>query len=177
MSCSALVSSAAAAALVAVALAAGTGGPSVAGAASPFSVTKSQFTSVKKTSTLALKTSRSNTKAIAALQQVQVTASGVPGPKGDPGAPGGFDPSRVSRVAGDPVEANPLAAYTSATVSCPTGTVAIGGGWYLESTAAAGEFHVARSYPSASLGAWSFRFKYTGASTQTVSPYAICAGA
>ncbi len=177
MSRSALVSSAAAAALVAVAVAAGTGGPSVAGAAAPFSVTKSQFTSVKKTSALALKTSRANTRAIAALQGPAASVAGTPGPKGDPGPAGGFDPSTVSRVVGDPVNASPLALYTAASVACPAGAIAISGGWYLDASADQGQLHVARSYPSASLGSWSFRFKYTGASAQSVTPYAVCAGA
>lgn len=176
MSRSALVSTAAAAALVAVAISAGTGGPSVAGAAGPFTVTKSQFSSVKKISIVALKTSRTNAKAIAVLQP-QATASGVEGPKGDPGPAGGFDPATVSRVTGDTIVVSPLAAYASTTVSCPAASIALSGGWYLATGADHGAFHVARSYPSSSLSSWTFRFRYGGPAPENVIPYVVCAGA
>lgn len=179
MSRSVLATSAAAVALAAVAISAGVGGSSVgtAGAAAPFSVSKSQFTSVKKVAIAAVKRSNANTKAIAALQPGALTAGAVPGPKGDPGAPGGFDPTKVSRVTGENVVLNPLAAYNSATVSCPVSSIAIGGGWFLAAGAENGELHVSRSYPSPTLSSWSLRFRYTGAAAVNMTPYAICAGA
>ena len=72
---------------------------------------------------------------------------------------------------------NPIAAYNSATVGCPAGSIAIGGGWYLEAGAEADQLHVARSYPSATLSSWSLRIRYTGAAAVSLTPYAICAGA
>lgn len=176
MSRSALASTAAAAALAAVVIAAGAGGPSTAGAAGPFSVSKSQFTAVKKTSILALKTSRTNAKAIAALQP-QATVAGVQGPKGDPGPAGGFDPTRVSRVVGDPLTLNPLAEYAGTTLSCPAPAIALSGGWYLSTGANYGAFHVARSLPSSTLSSWTFRFRYSGPAVESVTPYVVCAGA
>jgi hypothetical protein len=67
-----------------------------ADAARPFSLTKSQFTSVKKNATTALAKSKQNAKAITALQN-----SGVAGPQGlqgMPGKDGAFDPTKVTRV-------------------------------------------------------------------------------
>lgn len=176
MSRSALVSTAAAAALAAAVIASGAGGPATADAAGPFTVTKGQFTAVKKTSILALKTSRTNAKAIAALQP-QATVAGVQGPKGDPGPAGGFDPSTVTRVTGDPVTLNPIAAYAGATLACPGTSIALSGGWYLATGADYDEFFVPRSYPSPTLSSWSFRFRYTGPAVESVTPYVVCAGA
>lgn len=177
---SALIASVAAA-LAAVTISAGVIGSPVdpAGAAGPFSVTKSQFSSVKKTSILALKTSKANTKAIAALGgQVAVAAQqGPQGPKGDTGAPGGFDPTTITRIVGVPSDVDPADPSTVVTVSCPASSLAISGGWALALSADAGKFHVVRSYPSSpGLTSWVFRFSYDGPAATTVTPYAICAG-
>jgi hypothetical protein len=181
MSRSALAASVAAAAVIAAVAVSGSTGPSpvaTADAAAPFSVTKKQFTTVQKVSIAAVKRSNANTKAIAALQGTATTAgAGGAGPKGDPGPAGGFDPTKVSRVTGSNEVLNPIAAYNSTTVACPAGSIAIGGGWYLEAGAENGQLHVARSYPSPTLSSWSLRIRYTGAAAADLTPYAICAGA
>ena len=51
------------------------------------------------------------------------------GPAGRPGAPGGFDPSKVGYVIGPTLKANPNEAVT-AIASCPAGTKVIGGGYF-----------------------------------------------
>lgn len=181
MSRSALAASLAATAVIAAVAVSGSGGTSpvpTADAAAPFSVSKKQFTTVQKVSIAAVKRSNANTKAIAALQTTGTTAgAGGAGPKGDPGPAGGFDPTKVSRVDGTIIALNPLAASNSATVACPAGTIAIGGGWFVEAAADDGQVHVSRSYPQPNLSAWRLRFRYTGPAPVDMTPYAICAGA
>ena len=163
-----------AAALVAGAIALGvTGTPDTAGAASPFQVSKSQFTHVQKVAVQAMKRANANAKDLKALKQVGTAGSeGVQGP---PGPAGGFDTSKLSRVAGTGVTIDNTDAYISTTVSCPAGSVALSGAWYVETAVNHKAFHVARSYPNAGMTSWSFRFAYTGAGEHAVTPYVICA--
>ncbi len=181
-----VLTASAAAALAAVAISAGVvGSPvDVADAARPFSVSKKQFTSVKKTSVVALKTSRKNARAIKKLTQGSVAgASGAQGPKGDTGAQGpagGFDPTKVSRVDGVSVDVSNAVDYVQVAVQCPAGAIAIGGGWYMSTSGGAdySKLHIGRSSPyDANLGGWSFRFAYDSAVAKSIRPYAICAGA
>jgi hypothetical protein len=166
----------AAAALVAASVGAGVIGAPVgsADAAASFTLTKSQFTQVQKTSVAALKKSRSNAKAIAALKAADVTGTGVPGPKGDPG---GFDPSKLIRVPGAVVPVSSDVDSVPYTVPCPPGTLAISGGWTGSTAGYEKAFRVVSSTPSATLQSWSFRFAYqaTAGNSMNVVPYVICA--
>jgi hypothetical protein len=145
-----------------------------ADAARPFSVSKSQFTSVKKNATTALKKSNQNAAAIA-----QLKASGVAGPQGAQGLPGGFDPAKVVRVAGPVVPVPAAEDYVSYTLPCPAGTIALSGGWVTSSAATEKAIRVSNSFPSSGLTGWSFRFAYSAIApaTANVTPYAVCAGA
>lgn len=145
-----------------------------ADAARPFSLTKSQFTSVKKNASTALKRSNQNATAIAALQQ-----SGVAGPQGLPGKDGGFDPAKVVRVTGPVVPVTADTTYVGYTLPCPAGSIALSGGWSTSTAATEKLMHVSTSYPTPSLDGWYFRFAYNGAAgaIANVTPFAVCAGA
>jgi hypothetical protein len=136
----------------------------------PFRLTKSQFVQVQKTAVQGVKRSNANTEAIAALKQ-----AGTAGAPGVAGAPGGFDPTKVTRVLGTGVTVSNGESYTAASATCPAGSIALSGGWYLPSAGDEKAFHVARSYPFSNMGGWTFRFAYTGAGDHTVTPYVLCA--
>lgn len=166
-----------AAAAIAAAIGVGVIGSPVgtADAARPFSVTKSQFTTVKKNATKALDTSKKNAKAITELQQ-----SGVAGPQGIQGLPGGnggFDPAKVTRVVGPTVPVPVAEDYVPYALPCPAGTIVLSGGWYMSSGAAEKSIRVPASRPNSNLDGWYFRFAYSGAGTANLIPYAVCAGA
>lgn len=153
-----------------------------ADAARPFSVTKSQFTKVKTTSNLALKKSNANAREIAQLRQGAVAGVGVPGPEGPQGPQGpagGFDPAKVTRVTGPVVPVPAASAYVNYTLPCPTGTIALSGGWYTSLAATQKLVRVSASYPATALSGWTFRFAYSGVApaTANITPYAVCAGA
>lgn len=171
----------AAAVLASAAVGAGVIGSPVdsADAAAPFSLTRSQFTQVQKTSVAALKRSNANAAAIKSLKTGGIAGAGVPGPKGDPGAPGGFDTSKVLRVAGAVVPVSSDQDYVSYSVPCPPTTIAIAGGQLVSTGGIEKSFRVVSSYPSSSLSSWTFRFAYATLPGQTVNvtPYAVCAGA
>ena len=169
----------AAAALAAASIGAAVIGSPVdsAGAAAPFSITKSQFTQVQKTSVAAMKKANSNATAIKALKTGAVAGAGVQGPKGDPGPAGGFDPAKLIRVPGALVTVSSDEDYVSYSVPCPPGTIAISGGWSTSTGGVEKSLRVVSSYPSSSLASWSFRFAYqafAGTSVK-VTPYALCA--
>jgi hypothetical protein len=150
-----------------------------AGAAAPFSLTKSQFTQVQKTSIAALKRSNANAQDITALKAGGVAGAGLQGPKGDPGAPGGFDPAKLVRVTGPVVPVSADEPYVAYTLPCPAGTSALSGGWLTSSAATEKLIRVPASYPSSTMTSWTFRFSYSAGagSTANVTPYAVCAGA
>ncbi len=144
-----------------------------ADAAKPFSVSKSQFTTVKKNASTALSKSKQNATAIAALQQ-----SGVAGTQGPQGPPGGFDPSKLTRVVGPVVPVSSDLTYVPYTLPCPTGTVALSGGWTTSSVAIEKAIRVSSSFPTTGLGGWSFRFAYNVGAGEiaNITPYVLCAG-
>jgi hypothetical protein len=161
-----------AAALVAGAIAAGVVGSPVdsADAAASFQLSKPQFVKVQKIAVQAVKRSNANTEAIAALKQ-----AGTAGSQGLPGAPGGFDPTKVTRVVGTGVTVSSGESYTPAVVTCAAGSISLAGGWALAAAGDEKAVHVARSYPNATMTGWNFRFAYTGAGDHTVTPYVLCA--
>ena len=169
----------AAAALAAASIGAAVIGSPVdsAGAAAPFSITKSQFTQVQKTSVAAMKKANSNATAIKALKTGAVAGAGVQGPKGDPGPAGGFDPTKLIRVPGAVVAVSSDVDYVSYSVPCPPSTIVISGGWSLAGGGSEKSFRAVSSYPSSSLASWTFRFAYSTAGSQSVNvtPYALCA--
>lgn len=144
-----------------------------ADAARPFSVTKSQFTSVKKNASTALDKSKQNAKEITKLKQ-----SGVAGPQGlqgPPGAGGGFDRGTVIRFVGPVVPVPAAETYVPYSLPCPAGTIALSGGWSAP-TADSKYVRVARSYPAGDLSAWNFRFAYSSVlGTIDITPYIVCA--
>ena len=162
------------AAAVAAAIGVGVIGSPVdaADAARPFSVSKSQFTTVKKNASTALKKSKQNATAIAALSE-----SGIAGPQGLQGAPGGFDPSKVTRVVGPTVPLTGAQEYVPYTLPCPAGSIALAGGWSAPTTVSKA-IRVPAALPTSTLSGWSFRFAYSaGAAAMTsVTPYVVCAG-
>lgn len=71
---------------------------------------------------------KAHTVPLSALTPAAVAAlHGKTGPAGATGATGTFDPAKVTRVVGAPVTVNP-GETASPIVSCPAGTIAIGGG-------------------------------------------------
>ncbi len=147
-----------------------------ADAARPFSLTKSQFTSVKKNATTALTKSKQNAKAITALQNSGV--AGPQGPQGLPGANGGFDPAKVTRVTGPVVPVTGVQDYAPYTLPCPSGRIALSGGWHTLAPAVEKALRVTTSEPTANLSGWHFRFAYQAPAqfTAAVIPYVVCAG-
>jgi len=176
MSRTALLASAAAV-LAAASVSVGVIGSPVdsADAAAPFTISKSEFTHVQKTSIAAVKRSNANTEAINALKTATAAGTGLPGPKGDPG---GFDPTKLVRVTGPVVPVPAAEDYVSYSLPCPAGTVVLSGGWFTASAATEKLVRVPASYPSSTLTSWTFRFSYSGgAATQAnITPYAVCAG-
>jgi hypothetical protein len=107
---------------------------------------------------------------------------GEPGPAGPQGPEGDPGPSGSQLVVGTPVTSAPNASRNTtlvATATCPTGTVLLGGGGQVTTTATQKErVHLAASYPS-STGTWSavgvVGIAALGAGqTMTVTAYALC---
>lgn len=95
-------------------------------------------------------------------------ADGMQGPTGPVGPAGGFNPASVQYVASNPVTL-PAGGVGYATIACPSGTVAVGGGGFTDGAAlwdtrpvTGGWFAGATAYP--------------GQSTDTVTAWAVCAG-
>jgi hypothetical protein len=106
-------------------------------------------------------------------------AQGAPGAQGANGANGGFDPAKVSYVAGTPVD---IAPGNEATViaNCPAGTKVIGGGFSSDVWHGAnpfGSLYMTDQGPLSSGLGW-FAYLYNSASAPddaTVNAYAVCA--
>ncbi len=160
--------------LAAAAVGAGVIGSPVgsASAAAPFSITKSQYNQVKTNASKALQKSNANAKAITALKTASVAA--VQGPKGDPG---GFDTSKVFRVAGPAVPVSSDVESVGYSMDCPPGAVVLSGGYWVSTSSVEKAFRVVVSQPKSDLRGWSFRFAYQvlGSSSVNVTPYLVCA--
>ena len=146
-----------------------------ASAAAPFSITKSQYNQVKSTATGAMKKANANAKAIKELKSATVAGTGVQGPQGDPGAPGGFDPAKVVRVPGPLVPVASDLDYVSYSLDCPPGTIVLSGGQYM-SSGSEKAFRVINSYPQSDLSGWTFRWAYSmvAGNSVNVTPYLLC---
>ncbi len=169
----------AAAVLAAAAVGVGVIGSPVgsASAAAPFSISKSQYNQVKKNASSALKKSNDNAKAIKELRSASVAAAGIPGPKGDPGPAGGFDPTKVFRVAGPVVPVSSDLASVPYSMDCPPGSIVLSGGNITSTLGQEKSFRVVSSYPQSDLTGWAFRWAYAtlpGFSVN-VTPYILCA--
>ena len=94
--------------------------------------------------------------------------SGPAGPAGPAGAPGGFDPAKVSYVLGPltTIAAGDIDARLS--VTCPSGTKVIGGGYFAS---------VGTPYGNQTLGAndWNVRIDNSGGPAGNGYALAICA--
>jgi hypothetical protein len=68
--------------------------------------------------------------------------------------------------------------YAPYTLPCPSGRIALSGGWHTLGAAVEKAFHVTTSEPAANLTGWQFRFAYQAppAFTAAVIPYVVCAG-
>jgi hypothetical protein len=99
---------------------------------------------------------------------------GPQGPAGVPGAqgiPGGFDPAKVTYQQGTNLSIAPNTGG-NATVNCPTGAVAISGGWVVI-TGGVGEVWTSRSYGG---GSWTISvWNHSDYTTAEVTPFAVCA--
>ncbi|MGE0027896.1 MAG: hypothetical protein AB7O78_00580 [Thermoleophilia bacterium] len=161
--------------LAAAAVGAGVIGSPVgsAGAAAPFSITKSQYNQVRTNASKALQKSNANAKAIRDLKIATVT--GVQGPKGDPGSAGGLDPAKLVRVPGPVVPVSSDSDYVSYSLDCPPGTVVLSGGQSM-STGNEKAFRVVNSYPQSDLSGWTFRWAYSTGAGQSVNvtPHLVC---
>jgi len=147
-----------------------------ASAAASFSITKSQFTQVQKTSTAAMKKANANAKAIQALKTGTVAGAGIQGPKGDPGPAGGFDPTKVFRVAGPSVPVSSDEDSVGYSMECPPGAIVLSGGYWVSTSSVEKAVRVAVSQPQSDLSGWTFRFAYQtlGGSSVNVTPYIVC---
>jgi len=147
-----------------------------ADAAAAFTVTKSQYNQVKKNASNALKKANANAKQITQLKQATVSGAGIQGPKGDPGAAGGFDTSKVFRVAGPLVPVSSDQDYVSYSLDCPPGTVVLSGGQAF-GTGIEKSYRVLSSYPQTDLSGWTYRWAYATVAGQSVNvtPYLLCA--
>lgn len=161
--------------LAAAAVGAGVIGSPVgsAGAAAPFSITKSQYNQVKTNASKALRKSSDNATAIKRLKAA--TVAGVQGPKGDPGPAGGFDPAKLARVVGPLVPVASDLDHVSYSLDCPPGTVVLSGGQYMSPGNEKG-FRSVNSYPQSDLSGWTFRWAYSVAAGNSVNvtPYVLC---
>ena len=101
---------------------------------------------------------------------------GVAGPQGPAGVagaqgiPGGFDPAKVTYQQGTDLSIAPNTGG-SATVNCPTGAVAISGGWVVV-TGGVGEVFQNRG---SSAGSWTISVWNHSDSSAEVTPFAVCA--
>jgi len=100
-----------------------------------------------------------------------VGPAGPTGTQGVAGPAGGFDPAKVTYVKGADVTVAP-ASYGSATATCPAGTAALSGGWFVDSSS------VGEVFGNGTLDgkSWTlYVFNWDTTDTATVTPYAVCA--
>lgn len=95
-------------------------------------------------------------------------ASGLSGPTGPPGPAGGFDPAKVQIVEGPSQDVAPSQVVTLR-ADCPSGTVAVGGGYY-SSIAAAGALLPGPTWFSVIVSTYGLPITAT-----SLRAYAVCA--
>jgi hypothetical protein len=99
-------------------------------------------------------------------------ARGPQGAQGVPGPAGGFDPAKVTYVAGPKVTIAP-GTGTSQTVDCPAGAKALSGGWVVIA-GGVGEVYASRSYDSGA--SWTIQVWNHGEFTDAdIEPFVVCA--
>lgn len=100
-------------------------------------------------------------------------SSGQAGPQGVAGPAGGpLDPKRVLHVPGQILGVAPGAQFINIAAPCPTGGIAIGGGYTISGTV-----HVSSSIASDFQQSWQITVDNPGASIGTAQAFAVCLGA
>jgi hypothetical protein len=99
---------------------------------------------------------RAHSIPLSALTPAAIRAlRGKLGPAGPPGKPGtGFDPAKVTVVTGTPADV-PAGQIAGATVGCPEGAIALGGGGTVSAGRLASSLPTASSSNSSTPGGWS----------------------